>query len=322
MGLVERVDGYQRRRPWVGFPLAVVYKFFDDQGGYLTALITYYAFVSLFPMLLLLVTVLGFALEGNPELQRRVVESALVQFPIVGDQLQNNVRSFKGNTFALVTGILGSLYGGLGVIQATQNALNKLWGVPRNDRPNPVLSRLRSLVLLVAGGGAVIALAVVSAVGSRLFGGWGWITQLGVMAVNAALFVVAFRVLTARPLSVAQVRAGAIAAAVVWQGVQWGGSFFLGLMTRNATATYGLFGMVLGLLAWIYLGALTFVMCAEVNVVRDRGLWPRSLMTPFTDSVELTKGDRRAYRSYARTERHKGFERVDVDFERPGPAAE
>jgi membrane protein len=85
----------------------------------------------------------------------------------------------------------------------------------------------------------------------------------------------------------------------------------------RASLTYGLFGIVLGLLTWIYLGALTFVICAEINVVRMQRLWPRSLLTPFTDNVDLTPGDRRAYTSYAETERHKGFENVDVDFDQP-----
>ena len=52
--------------PAAGFPLAVLYKYVDDNGGYLAALITYYAFVSLFPLLLLLSTVLGFVLAGDP----------------------------------------------------------------------------------------------------------------------------------------------------------------------------------------------------------------------------------------------------------------
>jgi len=99
--------------------------------------------------------------------------------------------------------------------------------------------------------------------------------------------------------------------------LQWIGTYTLGHALKGATATYGLFGLVLGLLAWIYLGAVTVVVCAEVNVVRAERLWPRSLLTPFTDNVELTPGDRRAYESYAVTERHKGFENVNVDFERP-----
>jgi membrane protein len=317
---MERVDAFQRRHRWVGLPLAVVYKFVDDQGGYLTALITYYGFVSLFPLLLLLVTALGFALQGNPGLQQRVLDSALAQFPVIGDQIGTNIHSFHGSVLGLVTGIIGSLYGGLGIVQATQNALNKMWGVPRNSRPNPITARLRSLLLLAAGGATVVATTVLSALTANA-GSYGSSVRVAAIivtiALNVALFTTAFRLLTARSLTIGQVRVGAIAGAAIWQLLQWAGTFLLGYMLKGATATYGLFGIVLGLLAWIYLGALTFVICSEINVVRAQRLWPRSLLTPFTDNVDLTPADRRAYTSYAEAERHKGFQNVDVDFDRP-----
>ena len=320
MGVVGRVDAYQRRHGWVGLPLAVVYKFVDDQGTYLTAMITYYGFVSLFPLLLLLVTGLGFALQGDPGLQQRVLDSALAQFPVIGDQIGANVHSLQGNVLALVTGVAGSLYGGLGVVQAAQNALNKMWGVPRGSRPNPVAARVRSLMLLAVAGGVLLATTLLSAItayAAVLGVAVRVVAIVSAVAVNAVLFVVVFRMLTARPLTIAQVRTGAIVAALVWQVLQWAGTFLLGHMLKGATATYGMFGIVLGLLAWIYLGAVTFVAGAEVNVVRARRLWPRALLTPFTDKVELTAADRRAYASYAETERHKGFQNVDVDFDQP-----
>ncbi|MCW2900986.1 MAG: ribonuclease [Streptosporangiaceae bacterium] len=314
------MDAFQRRHRWAGLPLAVVYKFVDDQGSYLTALITYYGFVSLFPLLLLLVTALGFGLQDSPGLQQRVLDSALAQFPVIGDQIGTNIHSFHGSVLGLIAGILGSVYGGLGVIQATQNALNKMWGVPRNSRPNPITARLRSLLLLAVGGAGVLAATVLSAL-SAIAGAYGSGVRVGAtilaIALNITLFMTAFRVLTARSLTSAQVRVGAVAAAVTWQVLQWAGTFLLGYTLKGATATYGLFGIVLGLLTWIYLGALIFVIGAQINVVRVDRLWPRSLLTPFTDNVDLTSGDRRAYTSYAETERHKGFENVEVDFDQP-----
>jgi membrane protein len=320
VSVLRRVDAFQQRHRSVGLPLAVVYKFLDDQGGYLTALITYYGFLSLFPLLLLLVTVLGFALQDSAGLQQRVLDSALAQFPVIGDQIATNIHSFHGSVVGLVTGVLGSLYGGIGVVQATQNALNKMWGVPRNSRPNPVTARLRSLLLLAAGGAGILATTVLSALTTTAGAYGGGVRVSGIVitvVLNVALFTIAFRVLTARPLTTAQVRLGALTAAAAWQILQWAGAFLLGHMLNGATATYGLFGIVLGLLAWIYLGALTVMVCAEINVVRVERMWPRSLLTPFTDNVELTPGDRRAYTSYAETERHKGFENVDVEFDQP-----
>jgi uncharacterized BrkB/YihY/UPF0761 family membrane protein len=130
--------------------------------------------------------------------------------------------------------------------------------------------------------------------------------------------VLAFRVLTAREVPVRDHLPGAVGAAVAWQALQLGGSYYVSHALQGASASYGVFGIVLGLFAWIYLGALTVVLAAEVNVVRARRLWPRSLMTPFTDDVELTQADERAYSSYAESEKHKGFETVDVDFVRDG----
>jgi uncharacterized BrkB/YihY/UPF0761 family membrane protein len=133
----------------MGFPLAVAYKFGDDQGPYLTALITYYGFLSLFPLLLLLVTVLGFVLQGDPDLQARLVKSTLAELPIIGSQLRENVESLKGSGVGLAVGILTMLYGCLGAAGATQNAFNRAWAVPRNERPNPIALRLRSVLLLL-----------------------------------------------------------------------------------------------------------------------------------------------------------------------------
>jgi membrane protein len=330
MSTVSRADDYQRRHRWAGLPVAVLYKFGDDQGTYLAAQITYYGFVAAFPLLLLLATILGYALHGNPHLQRQVLDSALAQFPVIGGQVTANIRSFHGSTAGLVIGILGYLYGGLGIVQAVQNTLNKVWGVPRNSRPNPVRARLRSLLLLAFGGASVLLTTVLSALvaaadayGASLGGGVRALAAATAIALNVALFTVAFKVLTARPVTVREIRGGAVAAAVTWQALQLAGTLLLGQQLKGATASYGLFALVLGLLAWIYLGAVTVVICAEFNAVRAGQLWPRSLLGPFTDNAELTSADQRAYISYAKTERHKSFENIYVSFgERPPPGSE
>ncbi len=321
MSMVSRADAYQRRHRWAGLPLAVLYKFADDQGTYLAAQITYYGFIAVFPLLLLLATILGYALHGNPHLQRQVLDSALAQFPVIGGQVTANIRSFHGSPAGLVIGMLGCVYGGLGIVQAVQSTLNKVWGVPRNSRPNPVRARLRSLLMLAFGGVSVVVTTVLSALGAaadaygaRLGVPVRTLATAAAVALNVTLFVVAFRVLTAHRTPVRQTLAGAVAAAVTWQGLQWVGTLLLGRELKGATATYGLFALVLGTLAWIYVGALITVMCAEFNAVRAGQLWPRSLLAPFTDDTDLTPADRRAYTSYAMTEQHKSFETIDVSF--------
>jgi YihY family inner membrane protein len=325
-GLIGVVDGFQRRHRWAGFPLAVVYKFFDDQGSYLTALVTYYGFLSLFPLLLLLVTILGFALHGDPHLQATLLNSALAQFPVIGTQLRENVRAASGSGFGLVVGVAGTLYGSLGAAQATQNALSRVWAIPRNERPNPFSSRLRSLGLILVLGLGVLATTGLSALttGASSFGASlaVGVRVAGIVLAtltNMSMFLVAFRVLGARQISLRDLRLAAIVAGLGWQTLQLLGTYLVSHALKGSRESYGVFGLVLGLIAWIYLLALVMVLAAEISVVARRHLWPRALMTPFSDDVRLTTADERSYAAYAKTERHKGFETVDVDFQRPGP---
>ncbi|HZA18319.1 MAG TPA: YhjD/YihY/BrkB family envelope integrity protein [Pseudonocardiaceae bacterium] len=324
MGIAARLDNFQRRHTWLGFPVAVVYKFIEDQGGYLAVLITYYGFASLFPLLLLLVSVLGFTLEGDPALQQALLGSALQQFPIIGPQLQQNISSIRGSTLGVVLGIIGAVYGGLGISVAIQTALNRVWAVPRFARPDPVVSRLRGLVLFILLGTVILITTALSALGP-LAAGFGYGIGTGVrvaaavvaIAANVAVFLIAFRLLTARDVRLADLMPGAVGAAVAVQGLQMVGTFLARRGLNGVSQLYGVFGLVLGLLAWLYLLAMILVLCAEINAVRARRLWPRNLLIPFIDDVNLTPADQASYRSYADTERHKPFARVRTTFDRP-----
>ncbi|MEV6796230.1 YihY/virulence factor BrkB family protein [Streptomyces sp. NPDC051320] len=321
MGAVQRIDAFQQRHTWVGQPLAVAYKFFDDEGVYLAALLTYYGFLSLFPLLLLLITALSALLENDPGLQQQVLHSALRQFPVIGDQLQNNIHSFRVNGLALAAGVVGSLYGSLGVAQAAQHALNAIWAVPRHLRPNPIRSRMKGLVFLAmvaVGLGAATGLSIMasatSAFGFNLGDEFRFLATVLAILLNASLLLMTYRILTHREVAFRKLWAVALGGACVWQVLQWAGAYYVRHALRGASATYGMFAIVLGLIAWLYLGALIFVTAAEVSAVRAHRLWPRSLLTPFTDDVQLTPADRRAYTSYATTAAFKGFEEVRAVF--------
>ena len=323
MRLVDRFDAFQRRHSWLGIPIAVAYKVFDDRAIYLAALITYYGFVSLFPLLLLFFSTVGFVLHGDPGLQHRLAGSALRDFPIVGPQLRHNVSSFKGSGVALAVGIVGSLYGGLGIMQAAQAAFNQMYGIPRNEQPNPLTSRVRSLALLLLLGGGIVAttgltvfVGTVQTIGGTAIGpGLTIVGELLAYALNVALFAGAFQLLTARELGWSDVLTGGLIAAASWQLLQAEGTRYLAHRLTHASEVYGSFALVLALLGYIYLQALFAVIGVEVNVVLHRRSWPRALLTPFTDDVELTDVDRRLYASYARSQRFKGFERIEVEFE-------
>jgi membrane protein len=324
VSVTERLDALQRRVRALGFPLAVLYKFFDDQGNYLAALISYYGFLSFFPLLLLLSSVLGYTLDGDPELQHRVLDSALRQFPVIGQQL-SSPAGLQGSATAVVVGIVASVYGGLGVAQAVQHAMNTAWGVPIAHRPNPLIARLRGLLLLAAGALAILATTVLAGIGTspQVVG-----LDLGIGAqvvsaalsvlINAALLVLVFRIATARRLSLRQAAPGALCGAIAWLLLQSFGATYIQRVVNGASATNGVFALVLGMLAWIYLSAIAFVLCVEVNVVRVKHLYPRSLLTPFTDDVDLTHGDARAYTDAAVAQSAKGFQTVDVSFEGEG----
>ena len=325
MAITERLDQFQRKHRWAGFPLAVVYKYFDDFGAYLAALLTYYGFVSLFPLLLLLSTVLGFVLSGDQRLQHEVLTSALHQFPVIGGDLDQPKR-LGGGPVGLVVGILGSLYGGLGVAQAFQYAANTAWAVPRNSRPNPFKARGRSLLLLATAGSALLGttiLSILSGGGAGALGAAGRsLTLAASVVINIAVSVFAFRFAPARRLSVRDVVPGAIAAALIWQLLQSFGIIYVRHVVKHASATNAVFAFVLGLLAFLYITATAVLLCAEINVVHVSHLHPRSLLTPFTDNVTLTAGDRRAYSRQAKAQRSKGFEHVDVNFDPPSPEPE
>jgi YihY family inner membrane protein len=326
--LVERFDRYQRRHRRLGVPIAVLYKFVDDQGTYLAAIITYYAIVSLFPLLLLLSTVLSFVLAGHPNLQQDVVNSALGQFPVVGDQLHDPSR-ISGSGAALAVGIIGTIYGGLGVAQAVQNAMNVVWRVPRNARPNPIKGRLRSLLLLLVFGLSIIGTTILSALGSNsdAFGasvgvGIKVLLLLASLLVNSMVFILGIKTATARDLPWRCVIRGAVAAAIAWQLLQFFGTVYIGNVVRHATALNSVFAFVLGLIVWIYLEAVVVVLAVEYDVVRELRLYPRSLLTPFTDNVQLTGADRRAYTGMATSQQAKGFEDINVTFDKPDATPE
>jgi YihY family inner membrane protein len=318
MSLSDRLhtlDRLQQKRPRLGFVAAVIKKFSDDNASSLAALIAYYGFLSLFPLLLVFVTVLGFILQGDQSAQNSVLHSTLSQFPIIGQQLQSNIHSLKGSVPALVIGVLGSLLGGLGITGAAQNAFNQVWHIPHKRRPNFLAWRLRGLGLLVVLG--LLAIISTVAAGSVTAQTTGLVAVLGgvliALVVNLLLFSAAFRLLTSKEVETRDLIPGVIVGALLWQILQHVGGFYVEHAVRHAKETSGLFAFVLGLLAWLYLGGQVTLLAAEINVVRARRLWPRSF---FSDP--LLEADMRALTSSAEVEERVHEENVEVSFDEPG----
>ncbi|HVY10124.1 MAG TPA: YihY/virulence factor BrkB family protein [Mycobacteriales bacterium] len=281
-GLKSRLDAYQQERPWLAFPVAVLLKFGDDNSGNLAVLITYYAFFSVFPLLLALSSVLGFVLAGNPSWQSKIEGSALQNLPLIkGSPLPHH-----GSVVVVVIGALLALYSGLAVAKAAEQAFNTVYGVERDNRPNWLQKNLRALRVVVGGGLALVATTLIA--GTVTSGhslgipvGWG-ITILGVVVsavLNTAVLVLVFRWLTVRVLSVRDVLPGAVFAATVLAVLQAAASAFISHKLQHVSSTYGSFGTVIVLLSWFFLQAQVLLLAVQVNVVKQDRKWPRSLVT-------------------------------------------
>jgi membrane protein len=323
VGLVAAVDRAQRRRSVLGLPIAIFYKFVDDQGNYLAATITYYAFIAIFPALLLASSILGFVLQNDPELASRILDSALANFPIVGDQL-GRPGGLKGSVTGVVVGAIAALYGSLGLGQALQNANNVAWAVPRNRRPNPITLRLRSLLLLVTTGIAILGITTLSTLGTdtEVFGtsandGLAWVVRIVTVIVLGGVLTLIFRISTARQHSLARSAPGAFTTAVLWQALQYAGTVYVDHVIKETSGMNGTFALVLGLVGIIYIAAVMGVLGIEVNVVVARRLWPRSLASLFRDNTDLTDADLRAYAGYVRSQQHKTIGSIEVSFRDP-----
>ncbi len=279
--VLERLDRFQQSHAALGFPLAVNRKYSDDRGGYLTATVTYYGFFSIFPLLLVLTTILGFVFHGNPHLQQQIIDSALGQFPVVGSELKSG--SLTGNTAALVIGLVAALWAGMGAVLAAGYAIDHIWGLPRARRPNFVHARLRALLLLALLGGGLLAttaLAGAGTVGVRYGLEWKIASTLLSTLLDFVLFWTAFQVLMTLDVPWSDLWAGALTAAVGYEALQLIGGYYVSRVLEKTANVYGTFALVIGLLSFIYLAVHIALLGAEVNVVAARRLWPRSLLSP------------------------------------------
>lgn len=308
--MLDKLDRFQQRHAALAIPLAVIKKFSDDGAGRLAALIAYYGFFALFPLLLLFTTVLGFVLQNDHAAQKSILHSALGSFPIVGNQI--HTHSLTGSGVALAVGIVGTLVSGLGVTLAGQNAFNAVYGVPRRDRPNFLFSRIRGLgVLAVLGVLQVVSTAASGAVsggvGSPLVVVGGILLSL---ALNVLLFFATFRLLVDNQVPTRELWPGIATASVLWLILQAVGGLYIGHVVKHASNTYGTFATVIGLLVWLHLGAQAVLYSAELNTVLSEKLWPRSLV-----GVKREE-DERVLARIAKTEERSEPQQVQVTFER------
>jgi YihY family inner membrane protein len=306
---IHAADTLQQRHAWLAVPVAVWKKFGDDQAGNQAALIAYYSFVAIFPLLLVLVTVLNIVLKNDPGLQHRLLNSALSQYPVIGQQL-GHINPLTQTGLPLVVGLLGTFFGARGVATTIQNALNTVWEIPIARRPGFPWSWLRSFGLMVVIGLGLVFTTFLSTSASggaaRILPGH-WTTVALVVSTVAALLVslvvsigvfwLAFRLGTAKEIGWRQLRLGALIGGVIWQVLQLVGGYFVSHQLAHASPVYGTFAVVIGLLAWLYLEAELTLYAVQINVVIAFRLWPRAIAPP-----PYTEQDRQAFQLYTRVE--------------------
>ena len=322
MNVIERFarkadEAQQGIRP-IAFAVGVFKKFGDDRGGSLAALLTFYGFLSLFPLLLLLVTILGFFNGSEHSFVQRVENSAFSQFPVVGTKLSTNIHGLQGRSvFGLVVGILFVLWGSQGALQTAQYAQAEIWNIPGVDRPN-FWARLgrTGLMMLVLGLFLLASTVLAGLVTIGHHGAWAVVGAVVVsLVVNMGLFVVAFRLLTPKQIPWRDMVPGAIVGAAGWTVLQYLGGVLVEHSLRNTSKEYGTFALVLGLISFLYLAAQVTLYASELNVVR---LWPRGMVQP-----PLTAADKEVLSSIALEGKRRPEQYVSTGFQAgPTPGEE
>ena len=304
--MVARLDRWQRAHTAIGFPVAVLKKFGEDRASSLAALSAYYAFFSMFPLLLAFVSILGFVLEGDPQLREDVIDTTLRRIPVIGAELRDDVHPLTGSGVALAIGLAGALWAGLGVIVALERAFSEVWDVPRMDQPNGLKARARGLLVLVIFGVTLVAATVAagSAVGGGIDAAGRQVLAIAAsLAGNAIVFLTLFALLTPARPAVRALLPGVGLAAVGLLILQTVGGWYVDHAINGAGATYGVFALVIGLLSWFLLGAHLLLIAVEVNAVLRWHLWPRALtgtLEPadriaFERAATATRSDRRVH---------------------------
>ncbi len=284
----HRIDAAQRANRPVAFLIGVARHTAIDRGSQLAALLAYYGFVSLFPLLLVLVTVTRIVLADDPELQEQLIDTALDQVPVVGDDLAQ-IGSTSGSGWILLVGTLVALWAGLGVLDTVQDIVQRVWETPMAQQTGFVARKLRSLALLAVFG---VALGLVMVIGVA-----GAVVDLPLVArlvtITSTLLLASVVALTALvvlggggPPWRAHLP-GAVLIGVGWVLLQLFGTWLVDARIRGASTTYGTFAVVLGLLAWLTVLGWLVVLACEVNVVRTKRLWPVDLFdqSPSSDPI-------------------------------------
>ena len=313
---LRRLDGWQQRVPVLGIPVAVVKKFVDDGADRLGVQIAYWGFFSVFALLLVFASILGFVFQSHPDLQRQLLDSTLERMPVIGPQIRGDIGTLTGSGAALAVGA-----GRRAVDRPRRHARDchrARSGLGRAPTEASRLCQLAAAGSTRAGIGRCHQRArdgCRRACDGRRSGDCG---HAGARAlspqrvIDVVLFAASFRVLTAAHVTTRQVLPGALLAAGCWLGLQALGGVFVTKVLAGSSQTYGGFAAVIGLLSWLLIASELILIAAELNVVLARRLWPRSL------TGGLLEADKQALRASAHAAQLDPRQQITVTFEQRG----
>jgi YihY family inner membrane protein len=276
---INKLDNWQQRHIWSALAYAVIKKYGEDESGRQAALLTYYGFLSLFPVLLVLTTVTSVLASTHPGLHDDVIRSTTTYFPVLGNQLADHINTLHRNGWALVIGIVFTLYGARGVADVFRRGVQQIWQVPKNQRMAFPRTIPNSLAIITVGGAGFVIASI--STGLAASAGHGLAFRLLPVAVNLFilfwLFTFLLNTCLPRHVPIRDTRSGALAAAIGLIILQALGGYLLKTELKRLDALYSYFAVALGLLFWIYLQARLLYYAVTLAAVRAQRLWPRSL---------------------------------------------
>lgn len=318
--ILRKADGAQQRFRPSAFAIGVVKKYGDDNGGVLVANLTHSAFVSIFPLLLVMVTVLGLVAASDPAFRQDAVNAVASQVPIIGAELTGNVHQLqRSSVIGLIAGLAALVWGASGLAQAGLFTMEQVWNLPGPARPGFVPRLGRALLFLLLLGLVVVATSLLASLSTYGHHALSFLLFIEAVeaTVNAGMYLAAFRILTPKGVPSRDLAPGAVAGGVCWTVLQVAGVYLIHHYLHS-DSVYGVFATVLGLVAWLYIAAEITVYCAEINVVLARRLWPRAMIQP-----PLTEADRASMALQALQNQRRPEQRVTVAFDdrKPGASA-